>query len=204
MTLKIKSTKSFLNLPCAHSQWFDTNPDGTPGHCAGIHGYDRSVHFVFAGEVDDHGWIYPFGDLKPVKEFLEYYFDHVTVLGADDPRLAQLTESAMGPLGMLNNLRLLPHGCSMEMSALFVWERVNAYIYHTTHGRVHVERVEIKEHERNSGIVEVDEQTAHTHAQRMAPFGSFPACEPRAHLAHYPRHVFEPPVHAVNRINDGV
>lgn len=196
MGIKVKSTKSFLNLPCAHSQWFDTKQDGTPGHCAGIHGYDRSVHFVFAGEVDEYGWIYPFGDLKPVKEFLEYYFDHVTVLGADDPRLEQLTDAAIGPVGMLNNLRLLPHGCSMEMSALFVWERVNAYIYHTTGGRCYVERVEIKEHERNSGILEVDEQTARDQAQRMMPSADF--------LDKVACHEFEPPLKAIARINGGV
>ena len=98
MSIKIKATKVYKNLPCGHAQHFDTNADGTPGHCAQVHGYDRSVEFTFAGEPDDHGWIVPFGGLTPVKEFLEYYFDHLTVLPADDPRLNDVPQemTAMG------------------------------------------------------------------------------------------------------------
>lgn len=156
MTIRFKSTKTFLNLPCAHAQYFDRNADGTPGHCVAIHGYDREVQFTFSGEIDEHGWIYPFGDLKVVKEFLEYYFDHTTVLPADDPRLESITPEMTAPGGVLQNLRVLPYGVSMEMSALFIWKAVNPYIYHTTNGRVYVERVECREHERNSAFIEVD------------------------------------------------
>ena len=85
--MKIKSTKAWHKLPCGHAQWFDKNPDGSSGACANVHGYDRSVKMTFAGEVDDMGWIVPFGDLKSVKKFLEYYFDHTTVIPANDPRL---------------------------------------------------------------------------------------------------------------------
>lgn len=170
MGIKIKSTKSFLNLPCGHSQWFANGPDS---ECNVIHGYDRSVHFVFAGDIDEYGWIYPFGDLKLVKKFLEWYFDHVTVLGADDPRLDQINEELLQPGSLLGGLRILPSGVSMEMSALFVWEHVNPYIYHTSGGRVYVERVEIKEHDRNSGILEVDEDTARRQADTYKPTSDF-------------------------------
>lgn len=193
MGLKIKSTKSFMNLPCAHSQWFDTEQDGSPGECAGVHGYDRSVHFTFAGNVDEYGWIYPFGDLAPVKQFLEYYFDHVTVLGADDPRLGQITDEMMGPGGLLHTLRILPSGVSMEMSCMFVWEHVNPYIYHTTGGRVYIERIEIKEHERNSGIIEVDELTARKQAEMYKSTGPF--------LPTVPCYEYEKPLDAINRLN---
>ena len=168
MALKVKSTKKYLNLPCAHSQWFDTNPDGTPGHCASIHGYDRSVEFTFAGEPDEHGWIVAFGPpLKPVKQFLEYYFDHVTVLPADDPRIPSIA-SAAEPGGPLQELRILPSGVSMEMSSVFIWEHVNAYVQQLTEGRVYVEKVHVWEHERNSGFVEVDEQTARRSAEQYS------------------------------------
>jgi len=70
MGIQLKATKVYKNLPCAHAQWFDTLEDGSPGHCAQVHGYDRSVEFTFTGEPDEHGWIVPFGGLKPVKEFL--------------------------------------------------------------------------------------------------------------------------------------
>ena len=167
MSVKIKATKVYKNLPCGHAQWFDTKEDGSPGHCAQIHGYDRSVEFTFAGEPDDHGWIVPFGGLKPVKEFLEYYFDHVTVLPADDPRLEQLRGSDhVETNGLLGTLRVLPSGVSMEMSSLFIWEHVNHYIYKITQGRCYVERVRVYEHDRNDAMCEVDEETAKTDAQR--------------------------------------
>ena len=167
MSIKIKATKVYKNLPCGHAQWFDTKEDGSPGHCAQIHGYDRSVEFTFAGEPDEHGWIVPFGGLKPVKEFLEYYFDHVTVLPADDPRLEQLLSSDhIEQNGLLGTLRVLPSGVSMEMSSLFIWEHVNHYIYKMTQGRCYVERVRVYEHDRNDAMCEVSEETAKTDAQR--------------------------------------
>ena len=171
MGIKVKSTKVYKYLPCGHAQFFDKEPDGSPGECASVHGYDRSVEFTFAGEVDDMGWIVPFGELKDVKTFLEYYFDHVTVLPANDPRLDQITDEMKQPGGLLGTLRVLPSGVSMEMSSLFIWEWVNHYVYKTTNGRCYVERVRVYEHDRNDAMVEVDQETARTDAQRKMSFG---------------------------------
>lgn len=166
MAIKIKSTKVYKYLPCGHAQFFDTEADGSPGECASIHGYDRSVEFRFAGDVDDMGWIVPFGELKEVKTFLEYYFDHVTVLPANDPRLHLVTKELTAPGGLLGTVRILPHGVSMEMSSLFIWEHVNHYIYKITNGRCYVEAVRVYEHDRNDALIEVDEVTARADAQR--------------------------------------
>ena len=166
MGIKVKATKVYKNLPCGHAQHFDVNEDGSAGHCAQVHGYDRSVEFTFAGDVDEHGWIVPFGGLKPVKEFLEYYFDHVTVLPADDPRIGDIPDVMTDSGGLLGTLRVLPSGVSMEMSSLFIWEHVNYYIYKITHGRCYVERVRVYEHDRNDAMVEVDDETARSDAQR--------------------------------------
>lgn len=155
--MKIKSTKSFYNLPVAHMQWFDVDKDGYPGPCSKWHGYDRSVHFEFTGDIDEHGWMVGFGDLKPVKEFLEYYFDHTALAGADDPRLEQIYQAHIDGLV---DLRVMPYGVSMEMSSLFVWEQVNPFIYELTGGRVYVSRVECREHEKNSAFIEIDQATA--------------------------------------------
>ena len=196
MSVRIKSTKKFLNLPCGHAQHFDTNPDGSPGHCASIHGYDRSVELTFSGDVDEHGWIFPFGPaLKPVKAFLEYYFDHVTVLPADDPRIDTL-EEATKPGGPLAELRVLPSGVSMEMSSLFIWEHVNAYIYNTSGGRVVVEKVHVFEHERNSGFLEVDIDTAMTQAERYTRNDNG-----LDFLPMIPRWDWEAPLDAMERVN---
>ena len=179
MGIKIKSTKVYKYLPCAHAQFFDKEPDGSPGECASVHGYDRSVEFTFAGDVDDMGWIVPFGELKDIKTFLEYYFDHVTVLPANDPRIGQITEELTVPGGLLGTVRVLPSGVSMEMSSLFIWEHVNHYIYKITQGRCYVERVRVYEHDRNDAMVEVDEETAKLDAQRKMSFGITLPLKPR-------------------------
>lgn len=158
--IEVHSTKAFTNLPCAHAQYFDKELDGSPGECASIHGYDRTVKLTFSGSVDSNGWIVPFGELKQVKEFIEYYFDHTTVLPADDPRVYNIPISMMKPGEILSTLRVLPYGVSMEMSSLFVWEWVSPFITSVTHGRCYVSKVECIEHERNSAFITVDRDTA--------------------------------------------
>jgi 6-pyruvoyltetrahydropterin/6-carboxytetrahydropterin synthase len=192
MAIKFKSTKSFKNLPCGHAQYFDMTPDGKPGACAAVHGYDREVIFTFAGEIDQYGWIFPFGDLKKVKEFLEFYFDHTTILAADDPRLDTIDLNQMDCGGLLGTLKVLPSGVSMEMSSMFIWERVNPFIYHRTGGRVYVERVECREHERNSAMLEVDEHLAIAQAEEYRS---------DYEMILKPYHEYEAPKQAVQRIN---
>lgn len=192
MGISVKSTKSFKNLPAAHGQHFDLTPDGKPGACAAVHGYDREVTFTFAGEIDQHGWIYPFGDLKKVKQFLEYYFDHVLLLGADDPRLEQIPDHMLEPGQILGTLRVLPYGVSMEMSSLFIWEMVNPYIYHTSGGRVYIEKVESREHERNSAFIEVDKDTAVCQAEKYKSDADF--------MEEIPVHGFVAPKEAIKQI----
>lgn len=193
MAIKIKATKVFKYLPCGHAQYFDTESDGSPGECASVHGYDREVEFTFAGEPDEHGWIVPFGELKPVKDFLEYYFDHVTCLPADDPRLETIPEVMTEPGQILGTLRVLPSGVSMEMSSVFIWEHVNHYIYKVTNGRCYVERVRVYEHNRNDAMCEVDEATAKEDAQRKMTLGEL--------LPKKPRWEWESPADLMARIN---
>lgn len=155
--IKVSSTKAFVNLPCAHAQYFDKEPDGSPGNCASVHGYDRTVKITFTGEVDDQGWIVPFGELSEVKKFLEYYFDHVTVFPANDPRIQNIPMRMRVPGEILGTMRVLPYGVSMEMSSLFIWEHINAFVLNITDGRCYVSKVECIEHERNSAYIEVGE-----------------------------------------------
>jgi 6-pyruvoyl-tetrahydropterin synthase len=194
MGIQIKATKVYKNLPCGHAQWFDTKDDGTPGHCAQVHGYDRSVEFTFAGEPDEHGWIVPFGKLKDVKDFLEYYFDHVTVLPADDPRIGDIPDVMVNNGGLLGTLRVLPSGVSMEMSSVFIWEHVNHYIHVITDGRCYVERVRVYEHERNDAMCEVDEATAKRDALKKE-------AELATLLEQKPRWNWEAPKDLMKRIN---
>ena len=161
----LRSTKSYWKLPCAHMQWFDRDANGNDGPCAKWHGYDRSVHFEFTGEADQHGWIVGFGNLKPVKQFLEYYFDHTALISADDPRMEDAL--AAEEAGIVD-LRILPYGVSMEMSSIFIWEEVNPYIYSITDGRAYISRVECREHDGNSAFIEISKPTAFKQAKPKA------------------------------------
>ncbi len=147
----LKSTKSFHKLPCAHAQFQDFN-----GPCKSFHGYDRSVTFEFSGEPDQYGWIVGFGHLKPVRAFLEYYFDHTAVAPANDPRLDSIKQAAESGLF---DLRVLPYGVSMEMSSVFIWEQVNPYIHGISDGRAWISKVECREHDSNSAFIEVPHRT---------------------------------------------
>lgn len=146
-------------------QWFDRDEDGKPGDCSKWHGYDRSIHFEFTGTPDQHGWLVDFGGLKSVKSFLEYYFDHTALAPADDPRMADIL--AADKTGLVE-LRVLPYGVSMEMSALFIWEQVNPYIYRLTNGRSWISRVECREHDNNSAFVEFDKNEAVYQAEKSS------------------------------------
>jgi len=143
----IKSQKSFHKLPCAHAQFQDFD-----GPCKTFHGYDRSVSFEFSGEIDEYGWLVGFGHLKPVRAFLEYYFDHTAVAPANDPRLAEIIKAEEAGLF---TLRVLPYGVSMEMSALFIWEQVNPFIHKITDGRAWISRIECREQDSNAASIEV-------------------------------------------------
>lgn len=150
-------------------QWFDTDESGKPcsGPCSRWHGYDRSVHFEFSGVPDDHGWMVGFGDLKPVKEFLEYYFDHTALIAGDDPRYDKALQASRDGLV---DLRVLPYGVSMEMSSIFIWEQVNPFISSITKGRAYVSRVESREHEKNSAFITIQEKIARLQAKKANGF----------------------------------
>jgi 6-pyruvoyl-tetrahydropterin synthase len=206
--IEVHSTKKYVNLPCGHAQFFDKKANGTPGHCAAVHGYDRSVEITFSGTVDENGWIVPFGGLQKVKQFIEYYQDHVTCLPANDPRLEKLIQdghTAVG--GVLGTLRVLPYGVSMEMTSLFLWEHLSLFITHMTQGRCYISKLQVFEHERNSGFVTVDRKTAMTHYDnyKKSIMETDPLGEGLLTLEWYdysPILPFEAPQDALNRLNE--
>ena len=145
MTMKLpyRSTKSYYNYPCSHRQWRHE------GHCAYVHGYSRSFHFVFASDsLDQHGFVMDFGGLKPVKALLDDWFDHTLLLNADDPLLLEF--KALEAKGACR-LKILPN-CGMEGTALFLFEAVNQILKETTDGRVQCLEVEVRENDKNSAI----------------------------------------------------
>jgi 6-pyruvoyltetrahydropterin/6-carboxytetrahydropterin synthase len=143
-----QSTKTLAGYPCAHRQWKDK------GNCAFIHGYSRSFHLTFQGELDEHGWVKDFGSFGSFKQFLDWNFDHTLLLAPDDPiiHMMQMLEK-----NGACKLILPPYGPSMEGCARWVLEEFNS-CYRTTADQIHnvqLIRVEVRENEKNSGVYEV-------------------------------------------------
>ena len=146
-----RSTKTYRNLPCAHRRWRHD------GHCAHVHGYSRAFSFVFrCRERTENGFVMDFGDLKPVKTFLEEHFDHTLLLDADDPLLGKFRE-----LETEGACRLVVYeDVGMEGSARFVFDWVAPWVNEHTQGRVELESVECRENDKNSAIYAPSRSTA--------------------------------------------
>ena len=81
----IKTYGNERGLSCAFRQW------RADSHCRLIHGYSLGFRFTFeAKTLDDKNWVYDFGDMGFVKEFLEDNFDHILMVAFDDPRKQDL------------------------------------------------------------------------------------------------------------------
>lgn len=74
--------KYSTGFPCTFRNW------RAESHCRHLHGYDLQFEFEFSAlSLDKCGWVVDFGGLKNLKAFLEDYFDHTTLIAADDPTL---------------------------------------------------------------------------------------------------------------------
>ena len=143
--MKFKSTKRFGPISTGHRQWKHK------GHCSYVHGYGRYVRLTFeASELDERGWVMDFGDLKDVKKWIEAEWDHRVLIASDDPLLPQLKELESHGGILLN---VLPDGYypGIEESCRYLYDMLSPMIQKKTNNRVEITRVEILEHENNSG-----------------------------------------------------
>lgn len=152
---KFQSTKVFDGYSTVFRQW---RAEGT--HCRFMHGYGVSFKVWFEGDLDHRNWVWDFGGMKRAKgtidgmnpkAWMDYMFDHTTVVAQDDPFLASFKH--MEDQGIIQ-LRIVP-AVGAEQFAKFVFEKVNAFVSEETAGRVRVVRVEFAEHDRNSAIYEL-------------------------------------------------
>lgn len=151
---KFQSTKLFDGYSCVFRQW---RAEGT--HCRFLHGYGVSFRIWFEGELDERNWVWDFGGMKRAKgtidgknpkAWMDYMFDHTTLVAQDDPGINGFR--TMDQLGVIQ-LRELP-AVGAEQFAKFIFEKVNSFVQEETNQRVKVTRVEFMEHERNTAIYE--------------------------------------------------
>jgi 6-pyruvoyltetrahydropterin/6-carboxytetrahydropterin synthase len=140
------STKTYnhnIGLSCAFRQWRAKH-----SHCKYMHGYALSVRINFKGQLNDRNWVYDFGDLKFVKQFLQDTFDHKTVVAEDDPELETFKE--LEEKGLIQ-LVVIPHvGC--EKFAEYICQQIAPQIVVNSNERVKLMSVEVREHSGNSAI----------------------------------------------------
>lgn len=151
---KYQSTKLFDGFSTVFRQW---KAEGT--HCRFLHGYGVSFRVWFEGELDEKNWVWDFGGMKRAKgnidgknpkEWMDYMFDHTTIITEDDPALGGFR--TMSDLGIIQ-LRILP-AVGAEQFAKYVFEKLNTFVQEETSGRVSVVRVEFMENSKNTAIYE--------------------------------------------------
>lgn len=141
------STKTYgheTGLSAVFRQW------RADSHCNKLHGYALSFRFVFeTTELDYRNWVVDFGGLKGLKAALQDVFDHKTVVGRDDPLLADIV--ALQKLGIADVVIVDAVGCEKfaELAAELAQEEL---VSMGIADRVSVVLVECSEHGANSGI----------------------------------------------------
>jgi 6-pyruvoyltetrahydropterin/6-carboxytetrahydropterin synthase len=147
-----QSSKLFSGYSTVFRQW-----KATETHCKFLHGYGISFKVYFEGDLDDRNWVWDFGGMKRAKgniegmspnEWMNYMFDHTTILAKDDPELEHFKE--LDEKGVIQ-LRILPN-VGAERFAEFIFNKLNPFIINETKGRVQINKVEFFEHEKNSAI----------------------------------------------------
>jgi len=151
---KFQATKLFDGFSCVFRQW---RAEGT--HCRFLHGYGVSFRVWFEGELDERNWVWDFGGMKRAKgtidgmnpkAWMDYMFDHTTIIADDDPGLGGF--KTMNDLGIIQ-LRIIS-AVGAEQFAKYIYEKLNTFIQEETEGRVKIVRVEFMEHAKNTAIYE--------------------------------------------------
>ena len=151
---KFQSTKLFDGFSTVFRQW---KAEGT--HCKFLHGYGVSFRVWFEGELDERNWVWDFGGMKRAKgtidgknpkEWMDYMFDHTTIVATDDPGIGGFR--TMDELGIIQLRELEAVGA--EQFAKYIYDKLNNFVQEETNGRVSVVRVEFMEHSKNTAIYE--------------------------------------------------
>ena len=159
MGSKFQSTKLFDGFSTVFRQY-----KAKDTHCKYLHGYAISFRVWFEGELDERNWVWDFGGMKRAKNtidglnpkaWMDYMFDHTTIIAEDDPYLNHFKQMHFD--GVIQ-LRLLP-AVGAEQFAKYIFTKLNEFTLTETNNRVRVAKVEVYENERNSATYEDPTQT---------------------------------------------
>jgi 6-pyruvoyltetrahydropterin/6-carboxytetrahydropterin synthase len=154
---KFQSTKLFDGFSTVFRQW-----QATDTHCKFLHGYAIEFKVTFEGELDYRNWVWDFGGMKrsktkidgmSAKEWMDYMFDHTTVIAKDDPHLEIFSQ--MHDKGIIQ-LRVLDGPVGAEKFSEYIFNKLNEFVIKETNGRVKIAQVEFFENKKNTAIYEAD------------------------------------------------
>ena len=149
---KFYSRKRYEGFSTVFRQW-----KAETTHCSKLHGYDVYFDVTFEGDLDDRNWVADFGIMKRAKGnidgmnpkmWMDYMFDHTTIVAEDDPFLDSFKKMYIDDI---IQLRILPT-VGAEKFAEYIYNKLNPFIVEESEGRVQVIKVEFFENERNSAI----------------------------------------------------
>ena len=150
---KFKSTKIFDGFSTVFRQW-----KAKETHCRFLHGYAIEFKVTFEGELDHRNWVWDFGGMKrsktkidgmSAKEWMDYMFDHTTIIAEDDPYLETFLK--MQDDGLIQ-LRVMKGPTGAEKFAEYIFNKLNDFVFNETQGRVHIAKVEFFENKKNTAI----------------------------------------------------
>ena len=150
--MKHQSTKIFDGFSTVFRQW-----RAKETHCSYLHGYGISFKVTFEGDLDHRNWVWDFGGMKRAKTqidgmspkaWMDYMFDHTTIMAEDDPYLEVI--KGMHDKGIIQ-LRII-EATGAEKFAEFIYNKLNNFVQAETKSRVRVTQVEFMEHGKNTVI----------------------------------------------------
>ena len=153
---KFQSTKIFDGFSTVFRQW-----KAEDTHCRFLHGYAVEFKVTFEGDLDYRNWVWDFGGMKryktkidgmSAKEWMDYTFDHTTVIAEDDPEKEFFT--TLDDCGVIQ-LRIL-EATGAEKFSEYIFNKLNEFVIQETDSRVKIIRVEFSENKKNTAIYEAD------------------------------------------------
>ena len=147
---KFQSSKVFDGFSTVFRQW-----KAEDTHCRFLHGYGISFKVYFEGELDERNWVWDFGGMKRAKTlidgkqpkaWMDYMFDHTTILAEDDPYLEVVKK--LQDKGLIQ-LRIIP-ATGAEKFAEYVYNKLNDFVKTETNNRVKVIKFKFMEHGKNA------------------------------------------------------
>ena len=139
---KYKVTKKFghdRGYSCAFRQW------KAQSDCKFLHGYSLSFEIALCSDqLNEHNWVYDFGDFDFLKKWLKNNFDHKLIVAEDDPELEMIMKLDKS----MANVNIVPK-ISCEAFAQMTYEFIDNHIKSLSSG-LRVDYVTVSEHQANS------------------------------------------------------